>query len=85
MGLLGEYSRRVLLVSYALKVKNNFNMWKLIWIGLKKVKKDLPKGKGGWGRPSDAKLQFALLPSMIGLGSIQALVAASASRNVTWV
>lgn len=49
------------------------------------IKKDLPKGKGGWGRPSDAKLQFALLPSMIGLGSIQALVAASASRNVTWV
>lgn len=45
--------------------------------------KMIPYGSDGWGRPSEAKLQFAFLPSMIGFGSTQALFAASGSLNVT--
>ena len=56
---------------------------RMVWIHVIRLKvRILPKGNG-WGRPSDAKLQLALLPSIIGLGSAQALFAASASRNVT--
>jgi hypothetical protein len=39
---------------------------------------------GGRGRPNEAKLQLALLPSITGLGSAQALLAASGSRKVTY-
>lgn len=42
-----------------------------------------PRGGDGLGRPSEAILQFALRPSITGFGSAQALLADSASRNVT--
>ncbi|KAF7829457.1 psbP domain-containing protein 3, chloroplastic [Senna tora] len=40
--------------------------------------------RGGRGLPSEAKLQFALLPSITGVGSAHALLAASGSRKVTY-
>lgn len=43
----------------------------------------LPNGRGGRGRPREARLQFALLPSIIGVGSTQAFLADSGSRKVT--
>lgn len=42
-----------------------------------------PRGGEGRGRPRDAMLQFARLPSITGFGSAQALLADSASRKVT--
>lgn len=44
----------------------------------------VPRGGDGRGRPNEAMLQFALLPSIIGFGSTQALLADSGSRNVTY-
>lgn len=43
----------------------------------------LPRGGEGVGLPSDAMLQFALLPLIIGFGSTQAFLADSGSRKVT--
>lgn len=44
----------------------------------------IPNERAGLGRPSEAKLQLARLPSIIGVGSAQALLAASGSRKVTY-
>lgn len=46
---------------------------------------DIPLGGEGLGRPKEAMLQFALRPSIIGLASKHALVAAAGSRNVTYL
>lgn len=46
--------------------------------------KSLPLGGEGLGLPSEAMLQFALLPSITGFGSTQALLADSGSRKVTY-
>lgn len=43
-----------------------------------------PRGGEGRGRPNEAMLQLALLPSITGLGSTQALLADSGSRKVTY-
>ena len=45
---------------------------------------DLPKGTAGPGRPKMARLQLARLPSITGYGSMQAILADSASRKVTY-
>lgn len=44
---------------------------------------NVPLGGEGRGRPNEAMLQFALLPSITGFGLAQALLADSESRNVT--
>lgn len=44
---------------------------------------NVPLGGEGRGRPNEAMLQFALLPSITGFGLEQALLADSESRNVT--
>lgn len=44
-----------------------------------------PRGGEFRGRPSEAMLQLALLPSITGFGSAQALAADSGSQNVTCV
>lgn len=43
-----------------------------------------PRGGEGLGLPSEAMLQFALLPPITGFGSTQALRADSGSRKVTY-
>lgn len=43
-----------------------------------------PRGGEGLGRPNEAILQFARLPSITGFGLSQALLADSGSRKVTW-
>lgn len=43
-----------------------------------------PRGGEGRGRPNEAMLQLALLPSITGFGSTQALLADSGSRKVTY-
>ena len=52
---------------------------------IKYLKKNIkiPNDIAGRGRPSDARLQLARRPSITGVGSIQALLAASGSRKVT--
>lgn len=49
----------------------------------KKIKGVVPYEIAGVGRPKEAKLQLALLPSMTGVGSTHAFLADSGSRNVT--
>lgn len=49
-----------------------------------KVNVNVPLGGEGLGRPKEAILQFALLPSIIGFGFSHALLADSGSRNVTY-